>query len=223
LALIEHPDFDRIQGNGTSHVIIQKMNRLLIGLIFLVTACTQSDRDNLKGFIEYGAQSKNYVRWTREQPITWDLFAADPNGQGIFYNYYGIYFFWTKDSILRFNATVYFDKSKSWVKPKNEWNNDSQTVYDDFPKVLKLKFDYYEYVVRQLRKHLTENSRQLEQEDLRPILESYYDKAEKEWSEIQNELNYDFSESKLAPVRAMIDEKLLEYKQFDSSLNSVFY
>lgn len=198
------------------------MTRLIITILLLTTACTQSDRDILKGFIEYGLESKNYVRWTREQPITWDMFTGDVNGQGVFNNYYGIYFFSTKDSIIRFNATVYFDKEKSWVRPQSEWEEGSENLYNQFPKVLKLKFDYYEYVVRQFRKHLKENGKELNQEDIEPILQSHYDKAEKEWDEIFKKLNYDFSETKLSEIRLTIDNGLNELKDFDSSLNSVF-
>ena len=198
------------------------MNRLLIITLLLVTACNQSDQDKLKGYIEYGTESKNYVRWTKEQPITWDLFKGDPNSEALFKNYYGLYFFHRKDSLLRFNVTIYFDKEKSWAKPKNEWNIESQPLYEAYPKVLKLKFDYYEYVIRQLRKDLTENGSTLEEEDMKPLAESYYNKAETEWTEIQRQLNYDFSEEKLSAVRMMVDERLNELKAFDASLNSIF-
>jgi hypothetical protein len=123
---------------------------------------------------------------------------------------------------MRFNATVYFDKEKSWVKPQSEWEEGSEVLYNQFPKVLKLKFDYYEYVVRQFRKHLKENEKELNQEDIKPILQSHYDKAEKEWDEIFKKLNYDFSETKLLEIRLIIDNGLNELKDFDSSLNSVF-
>ena len=198
------------------------MNRLLIIMITIgIGACTKADQDKLKDYIEYGLESREFVRWTKEQPITWDHFTAAPNGRGIYYNYYGIYFFWTKDSVLQFNATVYFDKGKSWVKPKSEWG-DADIIYDQVPKLLKLKFDYYEYVARQLRKQLSETGHNLNEEDMRPLIQTYYDKAENEWKAIQDDLNCDYSDSKLEPIRLMIDMRLEELKDFDSSINSVF-
>jgi hypothetical protein len=184
-------------------------------------SCSQIGQDNLKGYIEYGLESRNYLRWTKEQPITWDLFAGDINGTGLYYNYYGIYFFWVKEEKLRFNATVYFDKEKSWVKPKDEWG-ESAEYYEQMPTVLKLKFDYYEFIARQLRKHLIDNGNSIRDEDMRSLIERYYDKAKREWEVIQTQLFEEFSESKLQEIRSSIDSDLNGLKKYDSSLNSVF-
>ena len=85
-----------------------------------------------------------------------------------------------------------------------------------------MKFDYYEFVARQLRKHLVDNGDSIRYEDMRSLIEGYYDKAEREWEVIQTQLFDEFSENKLQEIRSSINSDLDSLKKFDSSLNSVF-
>lgn len=84
-------------------------------------SCSKSGVENLKSYIEYGTESKNYLRWTKDQQITWDIFKGSPSGQGVFSFYIGLYYFYDKKDDFKFNATIYIDKEKSWVKEKNDW------------------------------------------------------------------------------------------------------
>jgi hypothetical protein len=196
--------------------------RLIAVLLLTTLSCSKYGAENLKGFIEYGTESENYVRWTKEQQITWDLFKGDVDGQGIYYNYFGLYFFYDLQDGLKFNATIYFDKEKSWVKPKEEWG-ESAEYYDQAQKLLKLKFDYYEATIRQLRKFLIENKDVLtDEERIRELGPEYYDKAAAEWAEIEDKLDYDFSDDKLGAVQQIIDSKLKELDEFDTRVNSTF-
>lgn len=92
--------------------------------------------------------------------------------------------------------------------------------YDRLPKLLKLKFDYYEYVMRLLRKDLIENNTQLNDYQKENIPGEYYQRAESEWQKIEEELIYDFSDKKLSNLKNDIDVKLKELESFDTRVNS---
>jgi hypothetical protein len=115
---------------------------------------------------------------------------------------------------------LYIDKEKSWAKPKTEWG-ESSDLYESSLKLLKLKFDYYEYVFRQLRKHLIENQKQLTAEQIKTTLpDEYYDKAKLEWNIIEQKLDFDYSDTTLSKVRVFIDKKLSELEPYDRRVNS---
>jgi hypothetical protein len=195
---------------------------ILIALCLASISCSQYAAENLKGYIEYGIESDNYVRWAKDQQLTWDLFNGDIDGEGAVYHYFGLYFFYDMADGLKFNATIYFDRNKSWVRPKEEWGAFAQ-YYDQAPKLLKLQFDFYELTIREMRKFLVENKNTLTDEvEIRELGAQYYDKAQAEWNKIQEELDYDFSDGKLDLVRQMIDSKLDELQEFDTRVNSTF-
>ncbi len=171
-----------------------------------------------KHYFNHKIDSKNYVTWTREQKIKWTQFEDKPGDGGTYWDYFGVYFVWEKKEKLKFNVTVFLDKSKSWVKPKSDWRNISNQ-FDRIPELLKLKFDYYECGARQLRKYLTEHSAEIT-DDSGPILDEYYSKTRDEWEQIQNDLGDNLTDNNLSSLRITIDNKLEELKDFDSKLNS---
>ena len=191
---------------------------LILGLLMI--SCSKHGVDNLKGYIEYGMESKYYVRWAADQQITWDLFQGEPNGDGIFHNYFGLYFFYDVRDSLKFNATVFLDKRKSWVKPKAEWG-ESARFYEQAQKQEKLQFDYYECVIRELRKYLNEHKNTLNTDEIRNVSGVYYNRARSEWGEIQASLGNDIYDARLAPIRQSIDARLEELNEFDTRVNSI--
>ncbi len=196
------------------------MKKLLLIILFELTACSRGGVDNLKGYIEYGTKSDSFIRWTKDQQITWDFFKGEPKGNGLYSCYFGLYYFYDVRDSLKINATLYIDKEKSWFKPKTEWGKSSD-LYESSLKVLKLKFDFYEYVFRQLRRHLIENQKQLTDDQIIKILpDEYYNKAESEWRQIEQRLDFDYSNSTLSKVRVFIDKKLNELSAYDTRVNS---
>lgn len=201
---------------------LHDLNRIFIIPLLLVASCSQYASESLKDFIEYRAESNNYVRWTPEQEITMDLFLGEPSSDAFYYHYFGIYYYYDLRDGLKFNVTIYFDKVKSWARPKSEWG-ESIDLYYIAPKLLKLKFDYYEYGARLLRKYLKEHENELTNEkDVRFLADKYRNIADSEFMEIYDNLNFDFSEPKLLKIRQLIDLKLTELDEFDESVNSKF-
>ncbi len=185
-------------------------------------ACSRENQESLRDFIEYKVESENYVRWSKEQQITWDLFTGDREERGIYYNYFGLYFFYDLRDGLKFNATVFFDRKKSWVRPKEDWG-ESAVYYLQAQKLLKLKFDYYEVTIRKLRKYLIENKNKLKYESqLRSLGNEYLYKAESEWNDIENEIKFDLSDNNLEAIRKKVDADLDELSQFDARVNNSF-
>lgn len=124
------------------------MNKfLLLSIGLVIFGCNQTDRESLKDYIEFKVDSDNYVRWTKDQKIDWDLFNGKPNGVAPYDSYFGTYFYWDFDenNEFKFNATIYFDRTKSWLREKDEWG-EGKIYYNEIPQMLKLKFDYHEYV-----------------------------------------------------------------------------
>jgi hypothetical protein len=200
------------------------MNRFtLLSVSLIVFGCNQTDRESLKDYIEFKIDSQNYVRWSKDQKISWDIFNNKPNGDGSYDAYFGTYFYWDFDenNVFKFNATVYFDREKSWVKGKDEWG-DNEIYYNDIPELLKLKFDYHEYVTRQFRKELVESGKHKTDEELRELSIRFFNRAEKEWNELQQNLLNNFSVVTMHDIRQVMDVKLNALKDFDDSLNSVF-
>ena len=193
-----------------------------IVLLALITVSCQNGTENLKYFIEYGTESDNYLRWSEKQLIKWEFFQGDIDGDGLFYTYIGIYFFYDVSEELRFNATIYLDKEKSWVRDREEWG-EYASDYHQIEKLYKLQFDYYEYTARKLRKYLLENSQKLrEGDEIRDLPIEYYNKAKTGWAEILKSFNQNYTDEELNLKRQMIDAKLEELKEFDSRVNSKF-
>lgn len=67
-----------------------------------------------------------------------------------------------------------------------------------------------------------ENGKYKTDKELRELSVNYFDRAEKEWNEIQEVLFKNFSVTAMNDLREVIDEKLNQLKNFDDSLNSVF-
>jgi len=191
---------------------------ILVLLLFGATSCGDFGR-RWSDYIEYKFNSKNSVYWTREQMITSDLFVGEPRNDGTYYAYFGVNFLWDKGDKLKFNIRIFFDKKKSWIKPESEWG-DYPGQFHQVPKLLKLKFDYLEFGARRLRKYLTEKNEELNDDNVKHAVDSHWDKAYQEWTEIQRELGDDISDSKLNPVREMVDKKLQELVDFDTKVNS---
>src|SRR5690349_19079000 len=121
------------------------MNRfILLSIGLFILGCNQTDRESLKDYIEFKVDSDNYVRLTMDQKLDWNLFNGDPKGNAPYESYFGTYFYWDfdQDNELKFNATVYFDRTKSWVREKDEWA-EGQNYFNEIPEMLKLKFDYH--------------------------------------------------------------------------------
>jgi hypothetical protein len=84
------------------------MNKLLLLSIGLVIfSCNRTDRESLKDYIEFKVDSENYIRWTKEQNLSLDLFNGKPNNGAPYNCYFGAYFYWDFDehNEFKFNAS----------------------------------------------------------------------------------------------------------------------
>jgi hypothetical protein len=200
------------------------MKRTILSLVFIITisfSCTLNQAESLKAYVEYKTQSDDFVRWEKGQPITWDLFNGEPEGESVYHYYFGMYFMYNDmDSDLKFNVTVYFDKNQSWVKPKEQWGQYADN-YEQAQKLLKLRFDFYEAAARKFRKHLIENKSNFTDETaLRALGKEYYDAAAQEFNMIEEELKGNYSDAVLFVVRMAVDEKLAELEAYDTRVNT---
>lgn len=196
-----------------------KVKLIVLLISFAIVSCYRYNAENLKGYIEYGLESDNYIRWSTEQQLKWEDFHGATNGDGIYYDYFGIYFFYELSEELKFNATLYFDKEKSWAKPREEWRG-----YDEqFQRLLNVKFDYYESVFREMRKELIENrSIRLDEELIRHLPRDYFERAEGEWLQIRAGLDFDRIDQQIDSLQRVVALRLKEFENFDTRVNSNF-
>src|SRR5688572_1466373 len=113
------------------------MHRLkLILFALILVSCTKTAET-----IEEALTSENYVRWSKDQEITPDLFKGKgpANAYSMWIGFYFIYDQRSDD--FKFNLTTFIDKEQSYFDKVNELV-DTDTIKFS-PEMYKLKFDHY--------------------------------------------------------------------------------
>jgi hypothetical protein len=174
---------------------------------------------------EDALSTDEFVRWSRDQDITFDLFEGEgpPNAYSAYVAIYFIYDLRELPDNFKFNATIFLDKKKSYASEINELTDSLK--HKMFPVLYKLKFDYYEIHARKLRKHLIEHKGEFtgdSAEHLENLAKQYYDDAEKGWDKILQEIEAEgnYNPEVFDYWRGIIDSDLNEYKDFDASVNN---
>lgn len=175
--------------------------------------------------VEEALTSDNFVRWSKEQQITFDQFKGK-GPENAYSMWIGFYFIWDfRTDEFKFNVTTFMDKNKSYVAETTEQTDTEKVAF--FPTMYKLKFDFYEVYARQFRKYLLENQKDFNldsREDLESLSSRYYDEAEKAWKEIIDDLeaNNGYNQERFDELRIRIDSDLDSYKEFDSAVNNYY-
>jgi hypothetical protein len=194
------------------------MNRLKLILIgIIIFSCTGTD-ESIKDVLT----SDNYVRWSKDQKITPDLFEG--NGSEYAYSMWaGYYFIYDlRSGDLKFNVTTFMDKKKSHFDKMNELVGIDTIKFSS--EMFKLRFDHYEVYARKLRKHLLDNKSSIMNEskdNIESISPKFQKAADTAWREIINDLqNNDYNLETLSQLRLEIDGRLTELKDYDSTVNN---
>ena len=173
--------------------------------------------------IEDALTSDDFVRWNKDQQITFDQFKGE-GPENAYSMWIGFYFIWdlTTDE-FKFNVTTFMDKSKSYVAETTDQTDTDKVAL--FPTMYKLKFDFYEVYARQFRKYLLENQKDFDpdsREDIESLSSKYFDEAEKAWKVIIDDLetNNGYNKEKFDELRTRVDSELDMYKDFDSAVNN---